>query len=182
MTENNPAAEGTPQPLLWHGGQAWTPQTADAKRNELMQNKDFVRAALDGDTGKAKELAYLYMLARGHVPAPPQDAPDVLQQMETRTHVTITQHMRSLSEDGFTPAQAWEIAHGRPAPPEEIQMHKDRLVALKKDAGFIRRYLDGDVEARNIMRHHHAGSVMRPGTLAEIEAWTAQNPMPARSA
>ena len=185
MIENTPAAsassagESAPQPLLWHNGVAYTQQSADAKRTELMKNADYVRAALDGDTGKAKELADLYMLARGHVPAPPQDAPDVLQQMQNRAQTAAEQHAAALrSHADFTDGQVHQIVGQRPILADERQWHINQLNRLKQDKEFVRRYLDGDRDAGLKMRLHTAGSVLPIGTLAEIERWEAAHPMP----
>ena len=44
----------------------------------------------------------------------------------------------------FTPEQVHQIVNGRPIPPQEQTMARQRLEVLKKDKGFVERYLAGD--------------------------------------
>jgi len=45
------------------------------------------------------------------------------------------------------------------------------LKRLKSDPEFVKKYLAGDLAARDTMRRHSVGSVMRTGTLSEIQTW-----------
>src|SRR5262249_20704085 len=88
------------------------------------------------------------------------------------------QHHASLTADGLTDNQAYEICNLRPIPIEQKRWHEQQLATLKKDSGWVQRYFAGDREAVAEMRRHSAGIASPVGTLVEINQWLAAHGRP----
>jgi len=172
--------EVTPEPPIYWNGQPWSRESAAAQRQELANNADYVRALLDGDVAKQKEMAALYQIERGVAPTPrASSAEDVEAQMQSRAQAAAEQHGAALrAQADFTDEQIHTIVGQRPILADERQWHINQLNRLKQDKEFVRRYLDGDRDAGLKMRLHTAASVLPIGTLADIERWEAANPLP----
>jgi hypothetical protein len=175
-----------PEPLLYHNGQPFAASGAAAKREALMSDPEYTKAALAGDLTKTRELANLLMLSRGQTPpaaSTVSTVADVEAQAIDRAGRERDMHAASMrNEADYTPEQINQIVNQRPVTAEERAFHQRQLVLLKKDVGFVRRYLDGDAAARLKMGLHHKGAVAPLGSLAEIQAWETAHPMPAAGA
>jgi hypothetical protein len=189
MTENTPAPapapapQEQPAPLMYYLGQPIDRQTAESTRNGLLADSKFCEAARNGDVAKQRQLADLYMIARGVQPqaaAPMASADDVEIQVLDRAAREQAVHVESLkSMADFTPEQIHQITNGRPIPAEEKRIAERRLAALQRDKGFVDRYLAGDQEARLQMSLAAIAARGLPvaRNLEEIKAWEAAHPL-----
>jgi hypothetical protein len=140
------------QPVILHQGQPWSPQMAADKRAELMANSDYAKAALAGDEAKQRELADLYMIARGVTPggsAPPATAEDVLKGM-TEREVGIELQREASWRDRVNPVTPQEVAEFERGQATASQKAAARrfIEQAKRDPGFRTKLLNNDMEAR----------------------------------
>jgi hypothetical protein len=152
---------------------------ADAvqRRAHLMADKDFVDRATSGGIAEGEMLRDLWMIEnreRGFVPPslrPPETYGDVLEQARGRDLELARAHAENLRERGVEEITRYEYQNDRPIPPERKAFHLREIKRLKSDQAFVDRYQKGDLEAVRLMAHHHVGSVMRVGTLSQIQEW-----------
>jgi hypothetical protein len=75
-------------PLMYHGGQPYSRESAATALAEFDADADRVKAALGGDIAKQQERAAFWMMSRGHqpgaVPTMPADSTGIAQQMTER--------------------------------------------------------------------------------------------------
>lgn len=154
MTE--PAAAPAPEqaPILLFRGQPISIEQATARRAELTGNAEYVKAALGGDQEKSRELADLYMLARGQQPGAsqqqPENADDVIasmSQQEIRQELQIEASWR----DRVAPSTPQELAEFEKLEATVSQQHAARqfIDRAKNDPDFRRKLLSGNMEARS---------------------------------
>jgi hypothetical protein len=96
---------------------------------------------------------------------------DVMEQMQGRALQLAEQHQDSLLESGISPQGTYEYLNSRPIPAAEKEYHERELRCLKSDPDFVKKYLAGNLEARDTMRRHTVGSVMPVGSLQDIQNW-----------
>lgn len=167
-----------PAPLLFLNGQPISAEAAGATRASLLGNADYVKEAVT-DPEKQRHLALLWQLERGIQPAPPTTIEQTEQHIVDRAERDRMMHTSALhSSAEFTPEQVHQIVNGRPIPPQEQIIALQRLEVLKKDKGFIERYLAGDREAGLQMRLASIAAKALPvaRSLDEIKAWEQRFP------
>ncbi len=143
--------EPQPQPNIIHNGQVWSPEMAATRRTELMNDPKFVESALAGDPAKAKELADLYQISRwGRAPnPPPADAADVMARM-SEGDMAREQQRHALWRNQVapsTPQEEFEFERGEATRLQKETSRRD-IEAMKQDKEFVRKLLNGDLEAR----------------------------------
>jgi hypothetical protein len=167
-----------PAPLLFLNGQPISAEAAGATRASLLGNETYAKEALT-DPEKQRHLALLWQLERGIQPPPAETIEQAQQQIGDRLERDRLMHASALhSSAEFTPEQVHQITNGRPIPKAEQEIAQRRLEVLKKDKGFVERYLAGDQQAGLEMR---LASIAARGlpvakNLAEIEAWEKAHP------
>jgi hypothetical protein len=149
-----------------------------------MGNKDFMKEALSGsDTAANQKMLALWQLSRGIQPPPAQTVEQVQQQTVDRAERDRLTHAAALrsAAEGITDEQVRQIQYGRPIPREEKEIAQRHLEALKRDKGFVEKYLAGDRAAALEMRLTSiAARGMQVGSLEQINAWEAAHSAPAK--
>jgi hypothetical protein len=147
MTDN--VTTPAPEPLVWLDGQPTTRTDAGARRQELMADPEYGKAAAAGDMTKIAELTKLWRIEHGMTPEPqpPANPEDVRASMLDRDamfddarlaawerHIRMDDQMRLEHRRGLVTAQQYEQA----------QLAKERML---RDGAFRTRVLNGDREA-----------------------------------
>ena len=182
MSEPAPAPASpdapAPAPLLFLNGQPISAEAAGATRAALLGDPTYVMEAIT-DPEKQRHLALLWQLERGIQPPPATTIEQAEQHIVDRAERDRVMHASALhSSAEFTPEQVHQITNGRPIPIQEQTMARQRLEVLKKDKGFVERYLAGDREAGLQMRLASIAAKALPvaRSLDEIKAWEAAHP------
>lgn len=152
MSETAAATEQTPV-IMWNG-HPWSPQMAETRRNELMANAEYVKAALGGDEEKQGELRDLYMIQRGMTPGaslrPPENVDDVIARM-TETEIRRELQREASWRDRVAPSTPQEMAEFERGEATTSQKHAARqfIERAKSDPSFRAKLLSGDMQARS---------------------------------
>ena len=149
-----------------------TADDASVRMDRLKADPQFMNRVKAGDAAAFQEHTKLWRIAHGMTPTPqpPRHTGDLMKEMQGHALQLAEQHHENLLEGGIGPEGVYQYMNGRPIPPEEKEIHIREIKRLKSDKEFIRKYLDGNLEARETMRRHHIGSVMRTGTIEDIRA------------
>ena len=175
-----------PTPIFFYQGQPTSPESAAATRAALMADPEFTKAALV-DGAKQKQLADLWMIERGMVPAVPlpstpsaADVRAVESQAEARVAREQAVQAENLRSAGLTAKAIYEVLGGRPMPADEKAFWERELDAIMRSKELKQKILDGDPEVTRKFRTASIGArALRVGTLEEIQAWDAAHPFKA---
>jgi hypothetical protein len=147
MTE--PAA---PEPLVWLDGQPTTATEAGARRQELMQDPDYGKAAAAGDMTKIAELTKLWRIEHGMTPEPvaPATSEQVRAQMQDADRILEDARVETWGQSisGFTDVMRAQVARNL-ATQEQHDQAVLEVRRMLSDREFGRRVLDGDMDAKD---------------------------------
>jgi hypothetical protein len=139
-----------------------TPEAALQAIEEGKADKDFYKRLHSNDpkiAGEAK--AYWNALFKAAYPTPPQatleNVEDVHGNQEVmRRSERMESGLAALRAMGITDQAALdEVRRQQPVAADEQQFAREEITRLKQDKAFVRRYLDGDREARAIFTRLH---------------------------
>jgi hypothetical protein len=152
MTEAVGAIEQ--QPVLFFRGQPISAEGAAAQRAELTSNPDYVKAALAGDAEKQSELAELWQLSRGlqpgadALPSQPQDAADVMAQMDekelARAQQRVTTYRNLVAPETDLEASQFEKGEATKSQKEAARRNLARAI---RDPAFAAKVGRNDMDA-----------------------------------
>ncbi len=144
------AAAPAPQFIMWHG-QPWTPQSAEARRTELLADKAYRDAAMRGDAARQQELAGLYMIARWNQSPdpPPATVEDVLARM-SKAEAAQAEQMKAWQLNQVAPEteqQRFEFERGE-ATKTQKEAARRNIERAKRDPDLRNKIIRGDGQAR----------------------------------
>lgn len=158
-----------------------TPEAAAARMTVLHQDPAFMQRVEARDPEAFAEHLKLWRIQHGlpAEPQPPQALPDVFGQQNERVLRETETRADMLRADGLGDEQIYQILNGRPQPLEERRWHEQELARLKRDQTWVKRYFEGDREARWQMRLHTAALTLPIArSLDEINSWEAAHNRP----
>lgn len=150
-----------------------TADDASVRIDQLKADPQFMDRIKAGDPAAFAKHTKLWRIQHGMTPTPqpPQHSGDVMEQMQGRALHLAEQLQEQLLDTGIGPEGVYQYMNSRPIPLAEKEFHEREIRRLKSDPEWVKKYLAGNLEARDTMRRHTVGSVMRTGTIDEIRQW-----------
>lgn len=126
-----------------------TPEIAAARRQELMRDPEYGKAAASGDMVKVAELTKLWRLEHGMTPEPaPPVNPDEVRAQMTERDLAIDDARLGVWEKHIRMNDQMRFEHRRGlATAEQVEEAKRDIERMKKDSAFRVRVLAGDQDA-----------------------------------
>lgn len=126
-----------------------TPETAGARRQELMRDPEYGKSAAQGDMVKVAELTKLWRIEHGMTPDPvPPVSPDEVRSSMLERDLQLDD-ARLAAWEKFVPMsdeQRFEHRRGL-ATAQQISDAKAEIERMKRDGAFRVRVLSGDQDA-----------------------------------
>jgi hypothetical protein len=127
-----------------------TPETAGARRQELMRDPEYGKAAASGDMVKIDELTKLWRIEHGLTPEPtPPANPDDIRKQMTDRDLAIDDARLATWEKLIRMDDQQRLEHRRGlATAQQIEGAKAEIERMKSDAGFRLKVLNNDQDAK----------------------------------
>jgi hypothetical protein len=138
------------EPLVWVDGQPTTREQAGARRQELMADPEYGKAAAGGDMVKVAELTRLWRIEHGLPadPVPPANPEDVRKQM-LDADLAIDDARLATWEKHIQMDYVARAQHHRGLATQEQHDQAVRMIErMKADRAFGAKVLAGDIDAK----------------------------------